>query len=177
MRSFLVSMVLGLFIGTVAWVTFFPHKEVWRTIKHFEEENGGANKLIHRRDLVGPEFDAIVKPNNDTLYSLTSLDLSKGPLVFSMPPTGERYWSMQFMALSTDVDGLVGRRTHGGAGQKFLLVNKNWQGSVTDDNLEIIRLPSKRYWMLARVLVDGEADLGNVYIVQDGMALTPFEPH
>lgn len=174
MRSILISMVLGILIGTVTWVIYFPHMEVLQTIESLEAENGGANKLVHRRQLVGPEFDAIVKPNNDTLYSLTSLDLSNGPLIFTMPPTGERYWSMQFMGLSTDVDGLVGRRTHGGEGQKFLLAGKNWQGSVTDEDLEIIRLPSKRYWMLARVLVDGEADLENVYAVQDGMTLAPY---
>ncbi len=176
MKSVLVSILLGVFVGTIAWVVYFPHMEVWQTINQFEKENGGANKLVHRKQLVGPDFDAIVKPNNDTLYSLTSLNLSNGPLVFTMPPTGERYWSMQFMALSTDVDGLVGRRTHGGKGQTFLLVDENWRGSTTDD-LEIIRLPSKRYWMLARVLVTGEADLDNVYAVQDGMELKPYVEH
>ncbi len=174
MRSVLISMVLGVFIGAVAWVIFFPHMEVWQTIKQFEAENGGANKLIHRRELVGPEFDAIVKPNNDTLYTLTSLDLSKGPMVFTLPPTGSRYWSMQFMALSTNVDGLVGRRTHGGDGQQFLLVGEDWDGTVPGDDMEIVRLPSRRYWMLARVLVDGSTDLPNVYAIQDAMQLTPL---
>ena len=50
---------------------------------------GGFGKFNHSRDLPLGE-DTGVRPNRDTLYSLSVFDLDAGPVTISLPDAGER---------------------------------------------------------------------------------------
>ena len=51
---------------------------------------GPWNRIAHARELPGPEFRVVIRPNVDTLYSSGFVDLGDGPWVLSMPAT-DRY--------------------------------------------------------------------------------------
>jgi len=74
----------------------------------------------HASQLAGPE-DKFVSVNNDTMYSMAQLDLSGGPLLLSVPETGDRYYVMQFVDAWTNNFAYVGTRATGTGAGRFLL--------------------------------------------------------
>ncbi len=59
-------------------------------------QNAKNNLPVHHRELVDHDgASGIVSPNNDTLYSGVSLDMSQSPQTVELPPLKEvRYQSM-----------------------------------------------------------------------------------
>ncbi|KAG8162751.1 hypothetical protein KVR01_007229 [Diaporthe batatas] len=55
--------------------------------------NATTNTLIHQRELVTAAQTWVVKPNVDTLYSRSFLDLSSSDLEVTIPEIDDRYWN------------------------------------------------------------------------------------
>ena len=132
---------------------------------------GGApapvNLFRHGRQLAGPASRAVTSPNNDTLYSSAFIDTTKGPVRLEVPDCGRRYLSVQVMDMYTNNNFILGRRTPGGAAGVWRLVSPDaGPGDARD-----LRLETPHAWVLARILVDGPADLPAVRAVQDGLLL------
>lgn len=125
------------------------------------------NGFVHARALVTPAGRAITTPNNDTLYSSAWLDLTKGPVTLTIPPTGDRYYSVAVMDMFTNNNAILGSRTVGGAGAKFTLVGPGQAGGGPG----VVRVATPHAWVLVRTLVDGEADMAAAHKVQDGFVL------
>jgi hypothetical protein len=49
-------------------------------------------KFLHHREPMSIEFP-IVRPNRDTLYSLSVFDLDAGPVTITLPNAGQRFMS------------------------------------------------------------------------------------
>lgn len=128
----------------------------------------GINTFGHTRELAGPKSRAVTAPNNDTLYSSAWLDLTKGPVTLTVPPTGERYISIAGMSMYTDNDFVLGSRTSGGAGGRWTIVGPGQAGSGPN----VVRLTTPHGWLLVRILVDGPKDLPAVHRIQDGLMLS-----
>jgi hypothetical protein len=50
---------------------------------------GGLGKFNHRRQLVSPDRQTVIRPNRDTLYSGAVFDLDAGPVTISLPDPGQ----------------------------------------------------------------------------------------
>lgn len=127
----------------------------------------GANRFDHARKLLNHRSRFVTTPNNDTLYSDAWLDLSRGPVTITVPPTGERYFSLAFMDMYTNNFTILGTRTSGGNGGIYTIVGP--EGAAPNGMKNTVRAPTPRVWALARILVDGEADLPAARAVQDGL--------
>jgi hypothetical protein len=57
-------------------------------------KDGGFGKYAHHRELY-PIDAPIVRPNRDTLYSLSVFDLDAGPVTITLPNAGQRFMSLQ----------------------------------------------------------------------------------
>jgi hypothetical protein len=57
-------------------------------------KDGGFAKYVHHRELY-PVDAPIVRPNRDTLYSLSIFDLDAGPVTITLPDAGQRFMSLQ----------------------------------------------------------------------------------
>lgn len=128
---------------------------------------GRTNAFAHARFLATPANRAVTGPNNDTLYSSAWVDLSAGAVTLTIPPTGDRYISVQIMDMYTNTAAVLGTRTIGGEGGTFSLVGPGQAGS----GAEVVRVATPHAWVLARTLVAGEADLPAVHAVQNGLTL------
>ncbi len=131
------------------------------------------NTLYHARTFAEPTDTNVVRPNVDTLYSSAYLNLSKGPLTLTLPDMGDRYYMIQLMDAWTDTFADMGTRTSGNARQKFMIVPPNWTGTIRNNNVNIIKAPTDRVWLLGRIYSDGTtADLKIVNQLQNEMHLT-----
>jgi len=117
----------------------------------------GVNALIPRVTLADATTREITTPNNDTLYGSAWLDLSQGPVFFTIPPLA-RYHSASLMSITSDVNALLGTRTVGAAGGRYAIVGPGWRGELPA-GVEKVPSQSNDAWLLVRVVVNGTEDL------------------
>lgn len=117
----------------------------------------GVNALIPRVTLADASTREVTTPNNDTLYGSAWLDLSQGPVFFTMPPLA-RYHVASLMSITSDVNALLGTRTVGANGGRYAIVGPGWRGELPA-GVEMVRSQSNDAWLLVRVVVNGADDL------------------
>lgn len=132
------------------------------------------NHFFNVRKLATPEYRGGGSPNNDTLYSVAWVDVTKEPLILSHPDMGDRYFAFEMASLDSDNFAYVGTRTTGSKKGSFAIVGPRWKGTLPK---EVKALPPSRtnsILILGRTLVDGEADLPAVRKLQDQYKLVPL---
>ncbi len=133
------------------------------------------NQLGNQRNLADAAHQVFVAPNNDTLYTMGHLDLSKGPLVLHVPKVSHhRYYVMEFIDPYTNDFHYVGTRTTGDGAHSFVIVGPNFHGK-TPSGLPRITSKYDHIWICGRTLVHGPSDLAAVHKVQDGYKLVPLK--
>ena len=108
----------------------------------------------------------VTTPNNDTLYSTVVLDLSTGPVQVHVPDTDGRYYSLAFYDVFSNHFATIGRRLTGTREGDFIIVGPRCQRELPE-NARLIHSPSDDVYVLARIVVDGPADLPAVHALQD----------
>lgn len=130
-------------------------------------QQAAINAFRPTRQLAGPKNRTITTPNNDTLYSNAWIDLTKGPVTLTIPPSGDRYVSVAVLNMYSDNDAVLGTRTTGNGGGRYTIVGPGQPGSGPN----IVRCATPHAWVLARILNDGPPDLAAAHKVQDGFSL------
>lgn len=137
---------------------------------------GPVNQLSHARQLVDAQFDIVVAPNADTLYTALTYDVTEEPMVFEVPDAGDIYYLMEFLDYWTDVFTSPGTRTTGNGAQSFAIVGPDWEGTLPEGVREY-RSPTGHGLMIARMRVGGPADFEQVHAFQDGMEAYPLSAY
>ena len=109
----------------------------------------------------------------DVLFSNAWLDLSKEPLVFTMPNTNGVYNQMTILSGWTNVLAAPGKRTTGTGGGNFLIAGPGWRGKVPA-GMTLIRSPTNLVWIEGSTQYDGPSSLATVNAIQAGYKLTPL---
>jgi hypothetical protein len=118
-------------------------------------------------------FTDVVRPNADTLYSAAWLDLSKDPMVLSVPDTKGRYYLMPMLDAWTNVFASPGSRTTGTGKGDFAVVGPGFKGKLPA-GLKKIESPTNLVWIIGRTQTNGKADYGAVHAIQKEYKLTPL---
>jgi hypothetical protein len=118
-------------------------------------------------------FKDVVRANVDTLYSSAFLDLSKEPLVLSVPDTRGRYYLMPMMDAWSNVFASPGKRTTGTGAASFAITGPGWKGPLPAGVHEL-KAPTNLVWILGRTQTDGPQDYATVHGIQDGYKLVPL---
>jgi hypothetical protein len=167
-------------IGVDAYLYFYPLLTMdltRRQLTNQEPTPGGIGGPMNRFANVGEfptaEMRVVVRPNFDTLYSSGWLDLTKEPMVVSVPDTGGRYYLLPMLDMWTDVFASPGWRTTGTGAGNFLVTPPGWSGTVPADFTEI-KAPTPYVWIIGRTKTDGPADYDAVHKIQASYKITPL---
>jgi hypothetical protein len=133
------------------------------------------NQLKHKSILLGPEYTAIVRPNNDTFYSIIWLDLRTEPMILQVPAIRDkRYYSFQLIDLYTHNFDYIGTRATGFDAGTFMIASANWQGEKPENVNQVIRTGSNFAVALGRTQVYGPDDVEAAIAVQKGFKTMPL---
>ena len=133
-----------------------------------------VNHFWHASRLLDAAYRDGGCPNNDTLYSLAWLDLGKEPVILSHPDMGDRYFTFELMAFTSDNVDYVGQRTTGAEGGHFAVIGPGWRGELPAGVRPTTAAPTPWVLVLGRTLVDGTADIPAARALQGQYRLTPL---
>lgn len=129
-----------------------------------------VNHFSHAPIFPDERFRQVIRPNADTLYSISWLDLSQEPVLLHVPDTHDRYYVMQLMDAWSETIASPGKRTTGTAEGWFAIVGPGWKGSLPR-GAHRIDSPTNTIWLLGRTQTNGAADYDHVHAIQSGYQL------
>lgn len=132
------------------------------------------NQFAYFRTYPAADARDVVRFNFDTLYSFAWVDLSKGPMILSVPDTGGRFYLVPTLDMWTDIFSSLGSRTTGTKAGNFAYVAPGWNGTLPDGVVRI-NAPTSMIWVMGRIQTNGPSDYDNVHKIQDGLDLTPLD--
>ena len=177
-------------IGTDAYVYLYPLVTMDVTRKQFtnvepgkELGKGPMNTFSNVPEYPPADFKSVVRPNFDTLYSVSWLDMTKEPVVVSVPDTGGRYYLLPMLDMWSDVFASPGWRTTGTQAANYLVAPAGWRPDLRDRFTEELRLPKDTQridaptpivWIIGRTKTDGPPDYDAVRKIQAGFKVVPL---
>src|SRR5262252_2038747 len=177
-------------IGVDAYLYFYPLITMDLTRLQFTNAEPGKdplkgpmNTFVNIPAYPSADMRVVVRPNFDTLYSSAWLDLTKEPVVVSVPDTGGRYYLLPMLDMWTDVFASPGWRTTGTEAQHFLVAPAGWRPDLVDRFIDEFRLPpetqrinapTSQVWIIGRTKTDGPHDYDAVHEIQAALKITPL---
>lgn len=138
------------------------------------EKRADINTFYHYRDLTTAEDKIGGSPNNDTIYSMSWLDVSEEPMVISHGKIPEgRYFSFEIANMTSDNIDYVGSRATGSKAGHFAIVGPDWEGKLPG-GVKRIESDTNSILIVGRTGVNGPTDLEAAHALQDSYRLAPL---
>lgn len=147
------------------------------------------NQFSHLRHLLGIEPEmfggdalggdggaisaAVSRPNLDTLYSFLWFDVSREPLIISVPDSQGRFYALSLLDHWSDVFASAGARTTGTGARAFAITAPSWVGELPC-GVRGYPSPTAQGWLFGLAQVRGVADIPQVARFQAGMEAMPW---
>ena len=119
-------------IGVQAYLYFYSpitmdltRKQLTNAVKP-EGLYGPMNTFANISEYPAADTKVVVRPNFDTLYSSAWLDLTKEPMIVSVPDTHGRYYLLPMLDMWTDVFASPGWRTTGTQAGDYAVTPPGW---------------------------------------------------
>jgi hypothetical protein len=182
--SFLSAAILAALVLGWFRIANMPEEVIQRSLDGFKAAEtidevkviAPLNQFAHS-DLFTAESDAAFAgftfPIADILYSIAWLDVSKEPIVVSVPRFEDRYYAICFTDLVNRVTGYIGTRATGGDEGRYAVVPPGWEGDLPD-GIERFEVSTPQVNAFIRTFVDGPADLDTADNLRRQITLTPL---
>src|SRR5712672_527078 len=176
-------------IALDAYIYFYPLVTMDVTRKQLTNVEPGKglgapmNSLFNVPTFPTADMRQVVRPNFDTLYSFGYLDLTKEPMVVSVPDTGGRYYLLPMLDMWSDVFASPGWRTTGTQAGHFMVAPPGWRPDLREKVIEdfklpkttqVIDAPTPYVLVIGRTKTDGPPDYDAVHKIQAGFKITPL---
>jgi hypothetical protein len=166
-------------IGVTAYLYFYSlvtmdiTRRQLTNVAKAEGIHGPMNTFVSLPAFPSADMKAVVRPNFDTLYSSAWLDLTREPMIVSVPDTQGRYYLLPMLDMWSDVFASPGWRTTGTQAGDYAVVPPGWGGSLPADVVRI-DAPTPYVWIIGRTKTDGPSDYDAVHKIQAGYKITPI---
>ena len=172
------------YVFAYPWLYFAELENLWIGTSKEKGIDMPWNKFYHFRNTVDAKYRAGGSPNNDTLYSLVFLDVSKEPIILSHPDIEDRYFTFEITSITSDNFAYIGTRTTGGKGGNYLIAGPDWKGKLPEgvqmpaqaNGTKMMSLPpvspTPHVFILGRTQVMNKQDAKVVNKLQDQYILT-----
>jgi hypothetical protein len=147
-------------------------RRVMTNVERPEGLRSPMNQIAHARAFPDAAFTDLPRPAADTLLSRMHLDVSKEPMIVSLPDAGGRYYLLSLVDQWSEVFASRGRRTGTGA-QTFAVVGPRWQGRLPS-GVSAIRSPTAVAVLTGRIQVEGKGDLAAAHKFQGAIKAVPL---
>ena len=134
---------------------------------------GPMMQFTHLRAFPEAGFREVVRPNFDTLYSLAWVDISKEPVILSVPEVKDRFYMLPMLDMWTDVFAVIGTYATGTEAGEYALCLPDWKGKLPA-GVKRIDAPTSVFWVLGRTQTNGPKDYEYIHTIQDGYKLAPL---
>jgi hypothetical protein len=116
-----------------------------------------------------------VMPNVNTLYASSWLDLRKEPILLDIPEFGSRYYSIGLQDAYMNYFSILGSRTIGGYGGKFMICGPDYHGTTPPGYTKVIS-PTPWVWTLMRIAPTyaNDTEVAACRELQQKVTLTPL---
>ncbi len=168
-------------IGLDAYVYFYPLVTMDVTRKQATNIEAGkvmgrgpANEFTNVPEFPTADMRDVVRVNFDTLYSVAWLDMTKEPMIVSVPDTNGRFYLLPMLDMWSNVFASPGWRTTGTAKADFAIVPPKWEGGGLPEGTQRIDAPTPFVWIIGRTKTDGPPDYDAVHKIQAGYKVTPL---
>jgi hypothetical protein len=126
------------------------------------------------RDLSTPKTTT-VSPNVDTLYGASYLLLNQqGPVVLSVPPIPDRYYSVALLDAYFNNFAIVSPRTFGNNGGAYLIAPPGWSSEPPSGICAVLQAPTPAVCLLQRIFTRDPGEYETLHALQDAIRLTPL---
>jgi len=144
-------------IGTQAYIysvtPFMMYSVLYQTQQvPYEGYPSGVpfNVWTKMTELANVRNSRTVMPNVNTLYASSWLDLRKEPVLLEIPEVGDRYYSIGLQDAYMNYFSILGSRTLGRYGGKFIICGPDFKGIIPEGYTRVDS-PTPLVWMLIRI--------------------------
>jgi hypothetical protein len=119
-----------------------------------------------------------VMPNSNTLYASAWFDLRKEPLILEVPQTDGKYYSIALIDAYGNNFSIIGSRTIGHNGGKFLIASTNYSGPIPAGMKKIVS-NTPLVWVIERIAPDhiNSEEIARCRAIQDKITITPMSQY
>jgi hypothetical protein len=177
------AIAIDAYVYLYPLVTMDVTRRQFTNVEPGKELGKGPMNMFHNVPEYPPaDFKGVVRPNFDTLYSIAYLDMTKEPMIVSVPDTNGRYYLLPMLDMWTDVFASPGWRTTGTQAGTFLVAPAGWRPDLRErfDEFKLpadtqrIEAPTPIVWIIGRTKTDGPPDYDAVREIQAGFKVTPL---
>ncbi len=169
-----VKIAVDAYVYGYPLVTFDTARKQQTNVAAPDAEHAPMGQMIKMRSYPAVDNHCCAAPNADTLYTEAWLDVSKEPVVFSIPDMGKRYYMMPILSGWSEVIFVAGSGTTGGKAQTYLITGPGWKGTVPI-GMKQVASPTGMVWILGRIYSSGApADYQAVHASQDQYSVVPL---
>jgi hypothetical protein len=166
-------------LAVKAYVWGYAPMTIYRLEQQKTNSNASQNQFYHPTHLANWQLPSPVSaPNMDVLYSSAFLDLSLGPLIFTMPAM-EGYYVVQLDDAYGNSQASLGSRTRpGGAAASYVIVGPS-DPAYTDpssylsqgfDQQHVLPVDTEHAWLIVRIPVNPYAEPGSPHTLTDSFS-------
>src|SRR5262245_49364877 len=145
-------------------------RQVMTDVSAPDHERAPLNQFAHGARALGAN---VRHPNTDVLSSVAWLNLTKEPVVLSLPDMRNRYYSMHLMDAWTNAFASIGPRTSGDRSRDIAIVGPGWPGAI-QRGLRTLESPTNTVLLIGRIESSSELDDTVAQDLQRHMALMPL---